>query len=67
MNKVGMDAGCGRAITPFISFSFHFHFIFNSLNRVKASITKITALQLALSTKQKRLLKKIYLQVLCRS
>ena len=32
---------------------FSFHFIFNSLNRVKASITKITALQLALSTKQR--------------
>ena len=32
--------------------SFSFHFIFNSLYRVKTSITKITALQLALSTKQ---------------
>ena len=30
-----------------------FHFIFNSLYRVKTSITKVTALQLALSTKQK--------------
>ena len=36
----------------FISFHF-FHFIFNSLYRVKTSITKVTALQLALSTKQK--------------
>ena len=33
--------------------SFSFHFIFNSLYRVKTSITKVTALQLALSTKQK--------------
>ena len=30
-----------------------FHFIFNSLYRVKTSITKVTALQLALSIKQK--------------
>ena len=35
-----------------------FHFILNSLNRVKASIDKITALQLSLSTKQREYLKK---------
>ena len=40
------------------SFSFSFHFIFNSLYRVKTSITKITALQLALSTKQNNIEKK---------
>ena len=43
-------------------FNISFHFIFNSLNRVKVSITKITALQLALSTKKKTIEKKTYLQ-----
>ena len=35
-----------------------FHFIFYSLYRVKTSITKFTALQLALSTKQNNIEKK---------
>ena len=39
--------------------SFHF---FNSLYRVKTSITKITALQLALSTNQNNIEKKTYSQ-----
>ena len=41
-----------------MNLQFHFHFIFNSLYRVKTSITKITALQLALSTKQHNIEKK---------
>ena len=55
----GMECSYGEIFIPpteisplhhsFISFSF----IFNSLYRVKTSITKVTALQLALSTKQK--------------
>ena len=48
-NAATEDMNHDLELIHFISF----HFIFNSLNRVKASITKITALQLALSTKQK--------------